>query len=80
MGTVYFFGSRSALTCPYVSGMDTVTPSLARGDSGATVVACDHFGDSRSRRPQSLGHVYEIEIGTVCHHLHANRLRESLGF
>ena len=36
--TVNFFGSRPFFTCAQVSGMETVAPSRARGDSGATAV------------------------------------------
>ena len=42
--TVYFFGSRSPRTCGQVSGIETVAPSRARGDSTATAV------ESRSLR------------------------------
>ena len=37
--TVYFLGSRSALTCAHVSGIETVAPGRARGERGATAVA-----------------------------------------
>ena len=36
-------GSRPCLTCPHVSGIETVAPGLARGDSGATAVAIRSF-------------------------------------
>src|SRR4051794_32275394 len=32
------FGSRSPFTCAQVSGIETVAPSRARGDNGATAV------------------------------------------